>query len=195
LLEKKIKNYDLLLSNSLPVSIDIKKAIKYVATALGNVTPTTIINCWKKTGILPLENESSNNEIENSSNIIEEISNQERIVIENLINKFSPTSPLGAEEYITIDNEGVSNEMITDEEIIASFKPIEEEVVVENKLTIPKVSIKDAVNALETAYNFLQQGDIEIDYIESKSFKSLKRKISLLNIQNQKQANIETYFK
>ena len=194
MLEKKIKNYDLLLSNSLPVSIDIKKAIKYVATAWGNVTPTTIINCWKKTGILPLENES-NNEIENSSNIIEEISNQERIVIENLINKFSPTSPLGAEEYITIDNEGVSNEMITDEEIIASFKPIEEEVVVKNKLTIPKVLIKDAVNALETAYNFLQQGDIEIDYIESKFFKSLERKISLLNIQNQKQANIETYFK
>ena len=163
--------------------------------AWGNVTPTTIINCWKKTGILPLENESSNNEIENSTNIIEEISNQERIAIENLINEFPFTSPLGAEEYITIDNEEVNNEMITDEEIIASFKPIEEEVVIESKVTIPKVSIKDAVNALETAYNFLQQGDIEIDYIESKSFKSLKRKISLLNIQNQKQANIETYFK
>jgi len=53
-------------------------------------------------------------------------------------------------------------------------------------VTIPKVSIKDAVNALETAYNFFQQDDIEIDYIESKSFKSLKRKMTLLNIQKQK---------
>ena len=60
------------------------------------------------------------------------------------------TSPLGAEEYITIDNEEVNNEMITNEEIIASFKPIEEEVDIESKVTIPKVSIKDAVNALET---------------------------------------------
>ena len=92
-------------------------------------------------------------------------------------------------------NEEINNEMITDEEIIASFKPIEEEVDIESKMTIPKVSIKDAVNALETAYNFFQQDDIEIDYIESKSSKSLKRKMTLLNIQKQKQANIETYFK
>jgi len=34
----------------------------------------------------------------------------------NLINELSFTSPLEAEEYITIDNEGISNssEMITD---------------------------------------------------------------------------------
>jgi len=57
LLEKKIKNNDLQLSNSLPDPIDIKKVIKYVARAWDNVTSTTIINCWKKTGILPLENE------------------------------------------------------------------------------------------------------------------------------------------
>jgi len=65
--------------------------------------------------------------------------------------------------------------MITDEEIIAFFKPIEEEIAIKSN-TASKVSIKDAVNALEIIYNFLQQGDIEIDYIESKSFKSLKEK-------------------
>ena len=49
--------------------------------------------------------------------LIEELSNQERVVIENLINELSFTSPLEAEEYITINNEGISNssEMITDE--------------------------------------------------------------------------------
>ena len=141
-----------------------------------------------------MENEPSN-EIENSTQIIEELSNQERVIIENLIDELSFTSPLEAEEYITIDDEGISNssEMITDEEIIAFFKPIEEEVAIKSNAA-PNVSIKDAVNALETVYNFLQQGDIEIDYIESKSFKSLKRKISLLNIQKQKQSSITTYF-
>ena len=44
--------------------------------------------------------------------LIEELSNQERVVIENLINELSFTSPLGAEEYITIDNEGISNTVI-----------------------------------------------------------------------------------
>ena len=104
--------------------------------------------------------------------LIEELSNQERVVIENLINELSFTSPLEAEEYITIDNERISNssEMITDKEIITFFKPIEEEVAIKIN-TAPNVSIKGAVNVLETVYNFLQQGDIEIDYIESKSFK------------------------
>lgn len=52
-------------------------AINFVEKAWDNVTSTTIINCWKKTGILPLEDEIPNNEIENSTNIIEEISNRE----------------------------------------------------------------------------------------------------------------------
>ena len=41
--------------------------------------------------------------------LIEELSNQEKVVIENLISELSFTSPLEAEEYITLDNEGISN--------------------------------------------------------------------------------------
>ena len=63
--------------------------------------------------------------------------------------------------------------MVTEEEIIASFNPAEE-VVVENN-TIPEVSTKDAVNAFEIAFNFLQR-DLEIDYKEFKTFKSFKEK-------------------
>ncbi len=58
-------------------------AINFVEKAWDNVTSATIINCWKKTGILPLEDEIPNNEIENSTNIIEEISNRERDNINN----------------------------------------------------------------------------------------------------------------
>ena len=46
---------------------------------------------------------------------------------------------------------------------------------------MPEVSTKDTVIAFETAFNFLQQGDLEIDYKEFKAFKSLKRKVKLLN--------------
>ena len=69
--------------------------------------------------------------------------------------------------------------MVTGEEIIASFNP--EEVVESN--TMPKVSTKDAVIAFETAFNFL----LEIDY---KAFKSLKRKVRLLNNEKLIQPNI-----
>jgi hypothetical protein len=100
-----------------------------------------------------LEETSTNYEIENSTNLVSEISNRERINVNSLINQLSFTMPLEAEEYITIDDFQINNEMVTEEEIIASFNPAEE-VVVENN-TIPKVSTKDAVNAFETAFNFL----------------------------------------
>jgi hypothetical protein len=203
LLEKKISNYDSRISYhnpttssnpvaSSPKPIDIKKAIKYVAKAWENVTSTTIINCWKKTGILPLEETSINYEIENSTNIVNEISNREISDINNLINQLSFTMPLEAEEYIMFDDFQINNEMVTEEEIIASFNPAEE-VVIENN-TIPKVSTKDAVNAFETVFNFLQQGDLEIDYKEFKAFKSLKRKVTLLNNEKLIQPNIMHYF-
>ena len=202
MLEKKIKSYDSHISylnpatssNSVASSskpIDIKKAIKYVAKAWDNVTPTTIVNCWKKTGILSLEETLTNYEIENSTNIVSEISNREISDVNYLIDQLSFTAPLEAEEYITIDDFQINN-MVTEEEIIASFNPAEE-VVVENN-TIPKVSTKDAVNAFETAFNFLQQGDLEIDYKDFKVFKSLKRKVTLLNNEKLIQPNIINYF-
>jgi hypothetical protein len=165
--------------------------IDFVKKAWNNVTSVTIINCWRKTGILPLENEISDNVIENSTNIVKEISNREKNDVNNLINQLSFASPLEVEEYITIDDFQINNEMVTEEEIIASFNP-EEEVVESN--TMPEVSTKDAVIAFETAFNFLQQGDLEIDYKEFKAFKSLKRKVKLLNNEKLIQPNITSYF-
>jgi len=201
LLEKKISNYDSHISYlnptssqnpnpaiSLSKSIDIMNVINFVKKAWDNVTSATIINCWRKTGILPLENAISNSEIEN---IAGEISNRERNDVHNLISQLSFAAPLEAEEYITIDDFQINNEMVTEEEIIASFNP--EEEVVESNIT-PKVSTKDAAIAFETAFNFLQQGDLEIDYKEFKAFKSLKRKVRLLNNEKLLQPNITSYF-
>lgn len=139
-----------------------------------------------------MEETSTNYEIEYSTNIVSEISNREISDVNYLINQLSFTAPLEAEEYITIDDFQINN-MVTEEEIIASFNPAEEEIVVENN-TIPKVSTKDAVNAFEMAFNFLQQGDLEIDYKEFKAFKSLKRKVTLLNNEKLIQPNIINYF-
>ena len=91
LLKKKIKIYDKKQEGKKPKEFDIKKAIKFVAEAWDNVTPITINNCWKKTGILP---SSDNVAVE-----VEDVTNLESD-IENLINKFSFSSPLTAKEYI-----------------------------------------------------------------------------------------------
>ena len=198
LLKKKIKNYDLVQTGTNPKPIDIKKAIDYVARSWNSVTSTTIFNCWKKTGIITLSNgELSNEEIENSINLLEDISNNQNNEIRILINELPFSSPLTAEEYISIDNGVGDNEMITEEEIIASFIPAEEEEIDESSTTTSKttVSINDAATAFEIVYDFFQQGDIEMDYNEAKVLKSLKRKLGLLRIKKQTQTSIKSFFK
>ena len=73
--------------------------------------------------------------------------------------------------------------------VMASFIPAEEreEETGENGTSTSKttISINDAAAAFETVYDFHQQGDIEIDYNESKVLKSLKRRLGLLRIKNQ----------
>ena len=149
-------------------------------------------------GIITLSNgELSNEEIENSINLIEDISNNQNNEIRILINELPFSSPLTAEEYISIDNGVGDNEMITEEEIIASFIPAEEEEIDESSTTTSKttVSINDAATAFETVYDFFQQGDIEMDYNEAKVLKSLKRKLGLLRIKKQTQTSIKSFFK
>jgi len=87
--------------------------------------------------------------------------------------------------------------MITEEEIIASFIPAAEEETGESSTSTSKtkVSISDAIAAIETVYDFLQQGDIEIDYNGTKTLKSLKRKLGLLRIKKQTQTSIKSFFK
>jgi len=173
-LKKKIKIYDKKQEGKKLKEFDIKKVIKFVAEAWDNVTPITINNCWKKTGILT---SSDNVAVE-----VEDVTNLESD-IENLINKISFSSPLTAKEYISIDDKLTSSEMVT------------EEKVMEHYTNIPNITTKDAVNAFETVYNFLEQGNLEIDYNKLKVFKSLKRKVTLYNVKNQKQTCITGYFK
>jgi len=53
--------------------------------------------------------------------------------------------------------------------------------------------LTDAAVALETAFNFLQQGDIEMNCNELESFRALKRKVKLHGIARQKQGRIGSF--
>ena len=75
--------------------------------------------------------------------------------IENLINKFSFSSPLTAQEYISIDDKSTNSEMVTEEEIINSLTQVEE--VTEHDTNIPNITTKDAVNAFETLIIYLNR--------------------------------------
>ena len=91
-----------------------------VVRAWDFVTPEIISNCWKKTGILPEENIFYSTEMEQASNLVNEILQEEENAVQN--------SPLIAAEFISIDDVEVSIEMATDEQIILSLTPNEEEI-------------------------------------------------------------------
>ena len=105
--------------------------------------------------------------------------------IDNLINRLNFSSALTAEEYISIDDE---------EEILSAFEQVEDKDVIDS-ITTPNVSINEAAKAFETAFNFLEQNNVQADYNELKAFKSLKKKIELYKIQNANQTTITSFFK
>lgn len=172
-----------------PKEIDIGKAIKFVSEAWKNVTSITISNCWMKTGIIPLDYEE---QVGDATTLIQNVIHDQRDEIDNLIDRLNFSSALTAEEYISIDDDNI-NEMPTEEEILSSFEQVEEEVVISG-ITFPNVSINEAVKAFETAFNFLEQNDVEADYNELKAFKSLKKKIESYRIQNASQTTINSFF-
>jgi hypothetical protein len=194
-LKKKIINFEEEQSGLEPDPINIYHAIKMVATAWNFVTPVIIYNCWKKTGILPEENIFYSIEMEQTNNLVNEILQEEENAVQDLINNLPINSALTAAEFISIDDAEVNVEMPTDEQIISSLTPTEEEIE-ENIPILPHIPIKDAVTAFETAHKFLQQDNdgLEFDYNELKVFRALKKKINLYNYKNLNQEKITSYF-
>ncbi|CAG8695151.1 6623_t:CDS:2, partial [Acaulospora morrowiae] len=96
--------------------INIKEAINYVAESWNEVTELTIVNCWKKTGILPL--------VFNDENIHQESSRQEECQIGELLSNFTSkeTNPTIIQEiqcYITITNANIpTEEPLNDAQIV-----------------------------------------------------------------------------
>ena len=189
MLERKIKNFDRLqATGNESKPFNIKKAIDYVAKAWDSVSSITITKCWEKTGIICFkDNESFNN------TVVNDVASQQEAV-QNLIDRLSIDSALSATEYISIDEKVINNDMVTDEEIVSLFSPTEEEDDNEsNSPCLPAVLTKDAITAFETAFNFLQQGSMEIDYNELKVFRSLKRKVELHSVTSKKQSRIDSF--
>ena len=74
------------------------------------------------------------------------------------------------------------------------FLPAEDEEGDDESSSTSTILTKEAVVAFETALNFLQQGDIEMNYDELKAFRALKRKVELHSVANKKQARIYSFF-
>ena len=160
----------------IPKEITIKHAIKYTAKAWNCVTSETIKNCWKKTSILPNTNHDELTDTESFLNIPqEEIDN-----IQNLIDNLNYSDPLGASEFINIDEMEVDQQVLSEEEIVSALfsnnnnnnnnnNDVNDDVS-EVTLSLPPVSHKDALLAMEKIKIYFEQqsGKLQLTDNESK---------------------------
>ena len=195
-LQKKIRDYEKERNGKQPEKITIKDAIKFTAEAWERVTSQTIINCWKKTGILP-DVDNNSNETENTTSILNSLNVEEVNDLQNLIDKLAPTNPISASEYITIDDTEKDHEIDIDEQeiilMITQNEQNQEEEVIEE---FPLVSNKEALLAIEKLNKYIDQQSekLQLSNNEIKPLKSLKRKIKKIEFDSNQQSTLDTFF-
>ncbi|CAB5359622.1 unnamed protein product [Rhizophagus irregularis] len=161
--------YDLYDEDQNPPPIDILDSINLIAEAWKMVTKKTIINNWDKAGIL-FDDESNTSDDDDSE--IEDDSED----LQLLINRLPITDPLNIEEYINIDNEIITEEELTSEEIVNIVRgqsAVEEHVEEEDET----VAASGALNSIEKLIRYVQQNDLGIDNSDMQNLLKLKKKI------------------
>lgn len=110
-----------------PAEINIKQCIKYVARAWDNATWDTIKNCWLKVDTLPKNDEyeadimdSIDSDIMDADTQIYYIHIEELGEVQAMIDKLWFWDPSNAEELIYCDNNEITTEMPSNEEIKSS---------------------------------------------------------------------------
>ena len=192
-LREKIKIYEKERNGLKPNSVTIKHAINYTATAWGNVTSQTIVNCWKNTAILPDVNNNSN-EIEHTLSLLNEENG-----LQSLIDQLELSNPLSASEYTTIDETEKIRDPPNEEEIISIIIPNEqdqeqdEDRIGEEALP-PPISNIEALLAVEQLKLYIEQSDnLQLNNDELKLLKNLKRRIKLIEFNSSKQTNLDSF--
>ena len=125
------------------------------------VTETTIKNCWRKTGILPPDNEASTVNELNFDIIESEINN-----LQSSIDSLGLEKPMSAEQYMNIDEE-IEARNINDEEIVSLVNRslFQEKDKIEEPAIYPTVNVKSALESLHVLSDFLSNPPAEYKII------------------------------
>ena len=149
--------------------LNIKEAIDFIVEAWDAVKQSTIVNCWKKTGILPIANEENE-----ETTIIEQISTDE--IIESL-NRSNLSVDSEILEYINDNELSLTEKPLDDDEIVQMV--LDENNEPENEdIDEPKVIVtnKDALEAVNTLIEYFEcQNDLEFNENDYKNLKEYKK--------------------
>ena len=135
--------------------INIKQAIDYVVRSWDEVTTTTIVNCWNKTGILPCSVDNNQTEF-----VVEEPSERLKIISTTLL---STDFASQAEDYIkAVDEPLATEENLTEADIVSMVKTdamVESETVFsdtdheEDEVVVKPISNIKALTHLNRPYS------------------------------------------
>ena len=178
--------------------INIKEAINYVAESWGCVTEETVLNCWKKTGILPsLSDEDRDNALQTQQEKLnEEITNIDQMIEELDIDDPSASSLASALTNFFQELEEIPTEDILSEDDI--IRLIQEETCdqdIDSEEEEVLVSSGDALKSLKTWISFFEQQYTDEFHIEDLNlFKKYFKIVKRLEQQSRKQASITDFF-
>jgi hypothetical protein len=96
--------------------LNIKEAIEFTVRAWNTVQPSTIANCWRKTGILP------NVDCAGAEAEVQRVAHDALAKVSSFLSELEPVlaNPISADQYLTIEDELDTEirQMMMDTEIV-----------------------------------------------------------------------------
>ena len=178
------------------LKMDILQAIWYVIQGWNNVTAETIYNCWRHTGILPI-----NTDIELDFPLDDdyEIFDDE---LTDALKALNFSNMMELEEFLTIPEEKIVCEILDDDEIITELvnnfkkKSNEEETnnldEMDDSIEEEVISFNAALKSLKKIHTFLLQQEYASEHL--KLANTIEKFIKMKKVNSIQQTTINQYF-
>jgi len=178
------------------LKMDVLQAIRYVIQGWNNVTAETIYNCWRHTGILPI-----NTDIELDFPLDDdyEIFDDE---LTDALKALNFSNMMELEEFLTIPEEKIVCEILDDDEIITDLvnnfkkKSNEEETnnldEMDDSIEEEVISFNAALKSLKKVHTFLLQQEYGSEHL--KLANTIEKFIKMKKVNSMQQTTINQYF-
>ena len=196
LVKNRVEAYDLAQElNNKAAPVTIRNAIDFVVEAWDQVESATIKNCWKKTGILPSENDELDEE-DNANSIVKLIEEEEQRDLEDAMSKLPFDDLLSAFNYINADELNNDDVFLLDDEIVETVRPNPNaDDLQDDDEIIPTISLTEALINVENLINFhnFPPENFEVTNEELKILKIIRRKVLRYKSESSIQLNIDEF--
>ena len=178
------------------LKMDVLQAIRYVIQGWNNVTAETIYNCWRHTGILPINTDV---ELDFPLDDDYEIFDDE---LTDALKALNFSNMMELEEFLTIPEEKIVCEILDDDEIITDLvnnfkkKSNEEETnnldEMDDSIEEEVISFNVALESLKKVHTFLLQQEYASEHL--KLANTIEKFIKMKKVNSMQQTTINQYF-